>query len=61
MTNMIVITPVNVTEDVLLSQNLARFLNETAPQVEPPKEGQPSNAQAVKAWKHSTSGVTTKF
>ncbi|GJV00463.1 hypothetical protein Tco_1329733 [Tanacetum coccineum] len=39
------------------------FLNETAPQVEPPKEGQPSNehaVQAVEAWKHTTSGVTTK-
>ncbi|GJV11610.1 pol polyprotein [Tanacetum coccineum] len=36
--------------------NLAWFLNETAPQVEPPTEGQPSNVhdvQAVKAWKHS--------
>ncbi|GJY66131.1 pol polyprotein [Tanacetum coccineum] len=36
--------------------NLARFLNETAPQVEPPAEGQPSNAQAVQAveaWRHS--------
>nr|GFD12996.1 hypothetical protein [Tanacetum cinerariifolium] len=34
----------------------ARFLNETAPQVKPPTEGQPSNAQAVQAveaWKHS--------
>ncbi|GJZ19440.1 hypothetical protein Tco_0556030 [Tanacetum coccineum] len=40
----------------LTTLNLARFLNETAPQVEPPKEGQPSNAQAVQAveaWKHS--------
>ncbi|GKE97733.1 hypothetical protein Tco_0021084 [Tanacetum coccineum] len=40
----------------LTTLNLARFLNETAPQVEPPKEGQPSNAhavQAVEAWKHS--------
>ncbi|GJY52707.1 hypothetical protein Tco_0443554, partial [Tanacetum coccineum] len=39
----------------LTTLNLARFLNETAPQVEPPKEGQPSNAQAVQAmeaWKH---------
>ncbi|GJV09763.1 hypothetical protein Tco_1351304 [Tanacetum coccineum] len=39
----------------LTTLNLARFLNETAPQVEPHKEGQPSNAQAVqavKAWKH---------
>ncbi|GJX73502.1 retrovirus-related pol polyprotein from transposon TNT 1-94 [Tanacetum coccineum] len=36
--------------------NFTRFLNETAPLVEPPKEGQPSNAQdvqAVEAWKHS--------
>ncbi|GJZ06852.1 hypothetical protein Tco_0540645 [Tanacetum coccineum] len=35
---------------------LARFLKETAPQVEPPAEGQSSNAQAVQAveaWKHS--------
>ncbi|GKF27118.1 hypothetical protein Tco_0083012, partial [Tanacetum coccineum] len=35
---------------------LAWFLNEIAPQVEPPKEGKLSNAevvQAVKAWKHS--------
>ncbi|GKE10448.1 hypothetical protein Tco_1413999, partial [Tanacetum coccineum] len=31
----------------LTTLNLARFLKETAPQVEPPKEGQPSNAQAV--------------
>ncbi|GJY86854.1 retrovirus-related pol polyprotein from transposon TNT 1-94 [Tanacetum coccineum] len=40
----------------LTTLNLARFLNETAPQVEPPTEGQPSNAQAVQAveaWKHS--------
>ncbi|GKA51926.1 retrovirus-related pol polyprotein from transposon TNT 1-94 [Tanacetum coccineum] len=29
--------------------NLARYLNEIAPQVEAPKEGQPSNAQAVQA------------
>ncbi|GJR90926.1 pol polyprotein [Tanacetum coccineum] len=39
----------------LTTLNLVRFLNETAPQVEPPKEGQPSNAQvvqAVEAWKH---------
>ncbi|GJV39148.1 reverse transcriptase domain-containing protein [Tanacetum coccineum] len=39
----------------LTTLNLARFLNETAPQVEPPKECQPSNAQvvqAVEAWKH---------
>nr|GEV06818.1 zinc finger, CCHC-type [Tanacetum cinerariifolium] len=36
----------------LTTLNLARFLKETAPQVEPPKEGQPSNAQAVKLWKH---------
>ncbi|GJT38723.1 RNA-directed DNA polymerase, eukaryota [Tanacetum coccineum] len=33
----------------LTTLNLARLLNETAPQVEPPKEGQPSNAQAMKA------------
>ncbi|GKC46504.1 hypothetical protein Tco_1064226 [Tanacetum coccineum] len=31
----------------LTTLNLARFLNETAPQVKPPKESQPSNAQAV--------------
>ncbi|GJR79022.1 hypothetical protein Tco_0149807 [Tanacetum coccineum] len=37
----------------LTTLNLARFLNETAPQVEHPTEGQPSNAQAVQAWKHS--------
>ncbi|GJW44712.1 hypothetical protein Tco_0073511 [Tanacetum coccineum] len=40
----------------LTTLNLARFLKETVPQVEPPKEGQPSNAhvvQAVEAWKHS--------
>ncbi|GKA40273.1 hypothetical protein Tco_0732866, partial [Tanacetum coccineum] len=40
----------------LTTLNLARFLNETAPQVKPPKEGQPSNAQAVQvveARKHS--------
>ncbi|GKE15073.1 pol polyprotein, partial [Tanacetum coccineum] len=33
----------------LTTLNLMRFLNETAPQVEPPTEGQPSNAQAVQA------------
>ncbi|GJZ77818.1 retrovirus-related pol polyprotein from transposon TNT 1-94 [Tanacetum coccineum] len=33
----------------LTTLNLTRFLNETAPQVEPPTEGQPSNAQAVQA------------
>nr|GEV10694.1 uncharacterized protein [Tanacetum cinerariifolium] len=40
----------------LTTLNLARFLNETAPQVEPSTEGQPSNAHdvlAMKAWKHS--------
>ncbi|GKA37244.1 pol polyprotein [Tanacetum coccineum] len=40
----------------LTTLNLSRFLNEIAPQVEPPTEGQPSNAQAmqaVEAWKHS--------
>ncbi|GJX21867.1 pol polyprotein [Tanacetum coccineum] len=40
----------------LTTLNHARFLNETAPQVEPPAEGQPSNAQAVQAveaWRHS--------
>nr|GEW17538.1 hypothetical protein [Tanacetum cinerariifolium] len=52
-----VTAPVNITEDVLLSHYLepCRFLNETAPQVKPPTEGQPSNAQAVQAveaWKH---------
>ncbi|GJU90792.1 reverse transcriptase domain-containing protein [Tanacetum coccineum] len=31
----------------LTTLNLALFLKETAPQVEPPREGQPSNAQAV--------------
>ncbi|GJX23327.1 hypothetical protein Tco_0227772 [Tanacetum coccineum] len=39
----------------LTTLNLARFLNETAPQVEPPTEGQPSNAQtvqAVEAWRN---------
>ncbi|GKD10519.1 hypothetical protein Tco_1190204 [Tanacetum coccineum] len=33
----------------LINLNLARFLNKTAPQVEPPKEGKLSNAQAVQA------------
>ncbi|GJR87367.1 hypothetical protein Tco_0211378 [Tanacetum coccineum] len=33
----------------LRTLNLARFLNETVPQVEPPKEGQPFNAQVVQA------------
>ncbi|GKE15676.1 pol polyprotein, partial [Tanacetum coccineum] len=40
----------------LTTLNLTQFLNETAPQVEPPAKGQPSNAQAVQAveaWKHS--------
>ncbi|GJZ96274.1 hypothetical protein Tco_0668608 [Tanacetum coccineum] len=40
----------------LTTLGLARFLKETAPQVEPPVEGQSSNAQAVQAieaWKHS--------
>ncbi|GKB77813.1 retrovirus-related pol polyprotein from transposon TNT 1-94 [Tanacetum coccineum] len=39
----------------LTTLNLVRFLNETGPQVEPLKEGQPSNGQAVQAveaWKH---------
>nr|GEU38002.1 hypothetical protein [Tanacetum cinerariifolium] len=39
----------------LTTLNLVRFLKETAPQAVPPKEGQPSNAQAVQAveeWKH---------
>ncbi|GJT10746.1 hypothetical protein Tco_0857788 [Tanacetum coccineum] len=33
----------------LTTLNLAWFLNETAPQVEPPTEGQPSNAQGMQA------------
>ncbi|GKB70715.1 retrovirus-related pol polyprotein from transposon TNT 1-94, partial [Tanacetum coccineum] len=33
----------------LITLNFARFLNETAPQVEPPTEGQPSNAQITTA------------
>nr|GEV31655.1 reverse transcriptase domain-containing protein [Tanacetum cinerariifolium] len=40
----------------LTTLNLAWFLKDIAPQVEPPKERQPFNAQvvqAVKAWKHS--------
>ncbi|GJX45233.1 retrovirus-related pol polyprotein from transposon TNT 1-94 [Tanacetum coccineum] len=37
----------------LTTLGLARFLKETAPRVEPPTEGQSSNAQAVEAWKHS--------
>ncbi|GJS07096.1 hypothetical protein Tco_0363892 [Tanacetum coccineum] len=40
----------------LTTLGLARFLKETVPQVEPPAEGQSSNAQvvqAVEAWKHS--------
>lgn len=40
----------------LTTLNLARFLKENAPQVEPPAEGQSSNQQAVQAleaWKHS--------
>ncbi|GJT45274.1 pol polyprotein [Tanacetum coccineum] len=39
----------------LTTLNLARFLNEIAPQVEPLAKGQPFNAQvvqAVEAWKH---------
>ncbi|GJX80542.1 hypothetical protein Tco_0328691 [Tanacetum coccineum] len=42
---------------------LAQFLKETAPQVEPPAEGQSSNAQVV-LWKHGniqTSCVTIMF
>nr|GEW30245.1 hypothetical protein [Tanacetum cinerariifolium] len=40
----------------LTTLGLARFLKETIPQVEPPVEGQSSNAQAMQAvetWKHS--------
>ncbi|GJT30409.1 hypothetical protein Tco_0910684 [Tanacetum coccineum] len=40
----------------LTTLGLTQFLKETAPQVEPPVEGQSSNAQvvqAVEAWKHS--------
>ncbi|GJT46912.1 pol polyprotein [Tanacetum coccineum] len=40
----------------LTTLGLARFLKETAPQVEPPAKGQSSNAQAVQAveaWKYS--------
>ncbi|GKE96498.1 hypothetical protein Tco_1581353 [Tanacetum coccineum] len=40
----------------LTTLGLALFLKETVPQVEPPAEGQSSNAQvvqAVEAWKHS--------
>ncbi|GKA92745.1 RmlC-like cupins superfamily protein [Tanacetum coccineum] len=56
MTNTIVTTPVNKMFFYLITLNLARFLNKVAPQVEPPKEGKLSNAQAVQAveaWKHS--------
>ncbi|GKC01282.1 hypothetical protein Tco_0987418 [Tanacetum coccineum] len=50
----------------LTTLNLARFLNETAPQVEPPKEGQPSNTTTAKElWtslerKYKTEDVGTK-
>ncbi|GJU27873.1 retrotransposon protein, putative, ty1-copia subclass [Tanacetum coccineum] len=47
--------PVNKMFFSLTTLNLARFLNKTAPQVEPPTEGQPSNAQALQdmeAWRH---------
>nr|GFA00791.1 uncharacterized protein [Tanacetum cinerariifolium] len=40
----------------LTTLGLVRFLKETVPQIEPPAEGQSSNAQVVqdvKAWKHS--------
>ncbi|GJX85546.1 hypothetical protein Tco_0336320 [Tanacetum coccineum] len=37
----------------LTTLGLARFLKETMSEVEPPAEGQSSNAQAVEAWKHS--------
>ncbi|GKB13604.1 hypothetical protein Tco_0847527, partial [Tanacetum coccineum] len=40
----------------LTTLGLVRFLKETIPEVEPPAEGQSSNAQAVQAveaWKHS--------
>ena len=40
----------------LTTLNLARFLKENPPHVEPPKEGQSSNQQAVQAleaWQHS--------
>ncbi|GKD47797.1 hypothetical protein Tco_1276773 [Tanacetum coccineum] len=50
-----VTAPVNKMFFYLTTLNLARFLNETAPQVEPPTEGQPSNAQtvqAVEAWRN---------
>ncbi|GKG50424.1 hypothetical protein Tco_0521524, partial [Tanacetum coccineum] len=33
--------------------NLTWFLNETAPQVKPPKEGQTQAVQDVEPWKHS--------
>ncbi|GKD42038.1 hypothetical protein Tco_1266683 [Tanacetum coccineum] len=47
----------------LTTLNLARFLNETVPQVEPPAQGQPSNAQAVQALlerKYKTEDAGTK-
>nr|GEX10065.1 hypothetical protein [Tanacetum cinerariifolium] len=43
----------------LTTLNLARFLKETAPQVEPPKEGQPSNAQPLER-KYKTEDAGTK-
>ncbi|GJX18698.1 calcineurin B-like protein 4 [Tanacetum coccineum] len=41
--------------------NLARFLNETTPQVEPPKEGQPSNAQATMTAKELWESLECKY
>ncbi|GJZ56037.1 hypothetical protein Tco_0611230 [Tanacetum coccineum] len=41
----------------LRTLNLARFLNETVPQVEPPKEGQPFNAQEI----GRSSGIDDEF
>ncbi|GJU77707.1 hypothetical protein Tco_1274777 [Tanacetum coccineum] len=51
-----VTAPVNVTGVPVTNTVANLFLNETAPQVEPPVKCQPSNAQvvqAVEAWKHS--------
>nr|GEZ24881.1 hypothetical protein [Tanacetum cinerariifolium] len=43
----LLLTPVT---NIVTTLNLARFLKDTAPQVEPPRESKPSNAQMTTSW-----------
>ncbi|GJR36825.1 retrotransposon protein, putative, ty1-copia subclass [Tanacetum coccineum] len=52
-TTVVIPTGAPATNTVANHPKRPKKFNETVPQVEPPAEGQSSNAQAVEAWKHS--------